>query len=495
MPVRQIAALIAMILAQGTLVNARADCAEPIDLGMRRELFIDRHLIEETENVQLVLHEPRDEGPVLKFDQPWEGRFSGYATVIHNDDLYRLYYRGVPTAGSDGNSREVTCYAESEDGLTWTKPDLNLFEVDGTRQNNVILADAAPVTHNFCPFIDRNPAADPAQRFKAIGGVSSSGLIAYTSADGVRWKKLQEEPIYKDSGWVFDSQNLAFWSESEQQYVLYYRKAPDRIRAIARTTSADFVHWSEPVMMTYSDTDTGKPSHHLYTNQTQAYFRAPHIYVATAARFFPGRQVISAEQAAAVNVHPNYFKDTSDAVLMTSRGGDRYDRTFSGAFIRPGIGLENWVSRTNYPALNLVQTGPTEMSLYVNQHYGQPTARLQRYSLRLDGFASARATYDGGQLITKPIRFDGDRLLLNFATSAAGGIRVEIQDADGQPLPGFSLDDAVELIGNEIEREVRWKHGADVGKIAQQPVRLRLVMKDADVYSLRFSEEKESPQK
>lgn len=482
----QIAALIAVVVAQGMFAKTPVDGGEPIDLGMRRELFIDRHLIDKLENVQLVLHEPRDEGPVLKFDQPWEGLFSGYATVIHDDDLYRLYYRGVPTSGSDGNSREVTCYAESKDGLTWTKPDLNLFEVDGTRKNNVILADAAPVTHNFCPFIDRNPAADPQQRFKAIGGVASSGLVAYTSADAVHWKKLNEEPIFKDSGWVFDSQNLAFWSESEQQYVLYYRKAPDGVRAVARTTSTDFVNWSEPVMMTYSDTDTSKPSQHLYTNQTQAYFRAPHIYVATAARFFPGRQVISAEQAKAVNVHPNYFKDTSDAIFMTSRGGDRYDRTFSGAFIRPGIGLENWVSRTNYPALNLVQTGPTEMSLYVNQHYGQPTARLQRYSLRLDGFASARAVYEGGELITKPIRFDGDRLMLNFATSAAGGIRVEIQDAAGTPLPGFSLDDAVELIGNEIEREVRWKHGADVSKLAQQPVRLRLVMKDADVYALRF---------
>ena len=492
MRVKQIAALILIVLVQGKFASIPVDAAEPIDLGMRRELFIDDHLIDKLENVQLVLHEPRDEGAVLKFDQPWEGRFSGYATVIHDDDLYRLYYRGVPTSGSDGNSREVTCYAESRDGLTWTKPDLNQFEVDGTRQNNVILADAAPVTHNFCPFIDRNPAAATEQRFKAIGGVASSGLIGYTSTDGVRWKKLQAEPIFKDSGWVFDSQNLAFWSESEQRYVLYYRKAPDGIRAIARTTSTDFVNWSEPVMMTYSDTGTGKPSQHLYTNQTQPYFRAPHIYVATAARFFPGRQVISAEQAEAVNVHPNYFKDTSDAVLMTSRGGDRYDRTFSSAFIRPGIGLENWVSRTNYPALNLVQTGPTEMSLYVNQHYGQPTARLQRYSLRLDGFASARAAYEGGELITKPIRFDGDRLMLNFATSAAGGIRVEVQDASGKPLPGYSIDDSVELIGNEIEREVRWKHGADVSKLAQQPVRLRLVMKDADVYALRFTTDKGS---
>ncbi len=487
MRVWQFAGLIVAILFQETAGSQPASGVEPIDLGTRRELLVDHHLIDQLENAQLVLHEPRDEGPVLRFDQPWEGLFCGYATVIHHEDLYRLYYRGIPVAGSDGNQREVTCYAYSNDGVNWTKPDLNLFEVDGTRQNNVILANAAPVTHNFCPFLDRNPAADPEQRFKAIGGVATSGLIAYVSADGVHWKKLQDKPVFQDTGWVFDSQNLAFWSEAEQQYVLYYRKAPEGIRAIARSTSPDFINWSEPVMMTYSDTDSSKPSQHLYTNQTQPYFRAPHIYVATAARFFPGRQVISAEQAEAVNVHPNYFKDTSDAVLMTSRGGNRYDRTFSGAFIRPGIGLENWVSRTNYPALNLVQTGATEMSLYVNQNYGQPTAQLQRYSMRLDGLASVRTPYEGGELLTKPIQFDGERLLLNFATSAAGGIRVEIQNAQGEPLPGYSLADTVELIGNEIEREVRWNHGGDVSKLAGQAVRLRLVMKDADVYALRFA--------
>lgn len=471
----------------GQAPSTQADESNIVAIASRRELFVDHHLINKADNVRLVLHEPRDMGPVLKFDQPWEGLFSGYVTVIHDGDQYHLYYRGVPTAGSDGNSREVTCYATSNDGIRWTKPKLDLFEVEGTRPNNVILANAAPVTHNFCPMLDRNPNASSEQRFKAIGGTSRSGMIAYVSSDGVHWKKLQEEPVFKDTGWVFDSQNLAFWSEAEQQYVLYYRKAPDGIRAIARTTSPDFLNWSEPVMMTYSDTESQKPSHHLYTNQTQAYFRAPHIYIATAARFMPGRQVISAEEAKALNVHPNYFKDTADAVFMTSRGGNRYERTFSGAFIRPGIGLENWVSRTNYPALNVVQTGPTEMSLYVNQDYGQPTAHLRRYALRLDGFASAQAPYAGGELLTKPLTFEGERLMLNFATSAAGGIRVEIQDASGKPIPGYTLDDAVELIGNEIEREVRWNSGADVSKLAGKPVRLRFVMKDADIYALRFS--------
>ena len=79
-------------------------------------------------------------------------------------------------------------------------------------------------------------------------------------------------------------------------------------------------------------------------------------------------------------MNPDYFKDISDAIFMTTRpaeGADHlavYDRTFPEGFIRPGIGAKNWVSRSNYPALNVVPTGPAEVSIYVNQDYAQPTA-------------------------------------------------------------------------------------------------------------------------
>jgi hypothetical protein len=145
------------------------------------------------------------------------------------------------------------------------------------------------------------------------------------------------------------------------------------------------------------------------------------------------------------------------------------------------------VSRTNYPALNVVQTGPEEMSLYVQQSYGQPTAHLRRYSLRLDGFASVQAPYGGGEMVTKPLVFQGRRLLLNAATSAAGGVRVEVQGADGAALPGYALADARETIGNQIEAAAAWRHGEDVGALAGRPVRLRFAMKDADLFAIRFA--------
>jgi len=467
------------------LTLAGSMSAQPIDIGSRRELFVDRLLIDRLVNARLDLQRPREMGPVHKFDKSWEGAFSGYSTLIHDGGLYRLYYRGIPNSGSDGRAGEVTCYAESKDGIHWTRPNLGLHEVHGTKDNNVILA-TPPFTHNFAPFLDRKPGVPAAERFKAVGGTTRSGLAAFVSADGIRWRKLREEPILPPGGSRYDSQNLAFYSEAEGKYVCYFRTfkriGGQNFRWISKTASDDFRTWSPETEMTFGDA----PPEHLYTNQTSPYFRAPHIRISIAARFFPGRQVIDDAEAKAINVDPKYYKDISDAVLMSTRGGTSYDRTFGEAFIRPGLGLENWVSRTNYPAWNVVQTGPAEMSLYVNKNYGQPTAQLVRYTMRLDGFASVHAGAEGGELVTKPLRFQGAALDLNFATSAGGSVRVELQDESGRPMPGFALTDAREMIGDQIARAARWASGGDVSSLAGKTVRVRFVLKDADLFSFRF---------
>lgn len=484
------------VLCLCRVVAAAPPPTSPIDIGSRRELFVDRFLIDRMAAAELRLHRPVDRGPVLQFDAPWEGRFCAYVTVIHAADKYQMYYRGM-NGGGDTDDGQVTCYAESVDGITWTKPKLDLFPLGEQRQTNVILAHATPVTHNFCPFLDTRPGATPDERYKAVGGYHQAGLVAYTSPDGIRWHTMADKPVLTreqvSKSFVFDSQNVPFWSKAEGKYLLYYRVYKEKKRRIARVESDDFLNWSNPTLMEY-ERDDGRPApvEEMYTNQTHPYFRAPHLYVATAARFMIDRQVLTTQQAEAIRVDPKFFHDTSDAVLLTSRGGNTYQRTFMTAFIAPGIGAENWVSRTNYPALNVVPTSPSEMSVYVNQNYGQPTSHLRRYTMRLDGFASVHADYDGGEMVTRPLKFAGSRLFLNFATSAAGGIRVEVQDEAGAPLPGFALADCQELIGNEIERAVAWKT-ASIASLAGRPVRLRFVMKDADLFALRFGDAPEAP--
>jgi len=472
---------IMVMLLTGFKGTEKSTGNEPVRLGSNREIFVDNFLIEKLENTRIIMHHPHDEGIVMYFDKEWEGNFSLYTTILKDGDLFRAYYRGVREAGNDNKSAETTCYAESKDGINWVKPVLRLFEVTGSFDNNVILANAAPVTHNFCPFIDTNPDSGPDQKYKALGGNSKTGLIPFVSADGIHWKKLVDHGVIMKG--AFDSQNVSFWSETEKLYVSYFRIFTEkRFRSVSRATSKDFIHWSEPFEMNYGDT----PPEHLYTQQTSPYFRAPHIYVAIGARFLPKRQVLTDEQAAKLNVNPGYFKDLSDAFFMTTRGGNAYNRTFMESYIRPGIGLNNWVSRTNYPALNVVRTGPEEMSVYVNQDYAQPTAHLRRYSMRLDGFTSINAPYSGGKIITRPFTFTGGELEINYSTSAAGEIRIEIQDAGGKPISGYTLEESQIIIGNEISRIVSWNGNTDVSRLSSKPVRLNILMKDADLYSIRF---------
>ncbi|MDP6063509.1 MAG: hypothetical protein QGI49_01775 [SAR202 cluster bacterium] len=465
---------------------------ETTAIGSRRELFVDELLVDRLDRARLKLHDPKPGGTAINYDTPWEGYpdapDSFYTTVLREGDTYRMYYRG----GED-ITRSLTCYAKSSDGITWIKPRLGLVEVDGSTDNNVIGFPNAP---QFCAFRDTRPGVPELERYKANAlrttRADNVGLFAYVSGDGIHWSRLCEEPIVANVlRNHFDSQNVMFWSEVEEQYVLYARHMVGGKRATARATSYDFLDWTEPTLMTYSDTGTTIPSEHLYTNQTHPYFRAPHIYISLAGRIFFDRRTLTDEEMAYaekdVNPRSGKPKDCSDGVLLTTRAGTTtYNFTFKESFVRPGIGYSNWTTRNNYPALGVVQTGSTEMSFYVQRDYAQKTSYLERMTLRLDGFASLNAPYDGGEMTTRPLTFEGNKLEINYSTSAAGSIKVELQDAEGRTLPGYGLRECRELIGDEIEGVVAWEGGSDLGALTGKPVRLRFAMRDADVFSFQF---------
>jgi len=130
---------VAFLTTLAVTALAQSSPAQPVTVGPQRELFVDSHLIDSLNGARLELHPPRPAGSAVVFDKPWEGIYCAYATVIKDAEKYRLYYRGHPGGGDDGSEIETTCYAESDDGIVWTKPNLGLFEVLGTKDNNVVL--------------------------------------------------------------------------------------------------------------------------------------------------------------------------------------------------------------------------------------------------------------------------------------------------------------------------------------------------------------------
>ncbi|MEE3371518.1 MAG: hypothetical protein VX346_19455 [Planctomycetota bacterium] len=458
------------------IFTAMAQATEPIDIGSRRELFVDRHLIEHLDGLRLELHRPQAREVAIVHDHPWEGNTCFYHSVFHDGDIYRMYYRGSHHVPGKSASHQTVCYAESKDGVKWTKPELGIVEFNGSKKNNIIWDGVG--RHNFVPFKDPNPNCKPDAKYKAIGGSKrEGGLFAFQSADAIHWSLMSDKPVVTDG--AFDSQNLAFWDAERGLYVDYHRQGRSGKRDIMTCTSHDFLNWTKPKFLEYP----GAPAEHLYVNQIQPYFRAPHIYLGFPKRFVPSRKSPVGHSLPGV----------SDTILMSSRDGETFHR-WGEAFVRPGPQPDRWVCRNNLVAWGLVETvshlagAAKEISLYLVEGYYQgDSCRVRRHTLRVDGFVSASAGLKGGSLQTRPLVFTGDRLLLNFSTSAAGSARVEIQDEDGKPINGFSLAECPEIFGDSNARSVTWKRGADLSALAGKPVRLRFELKDADLYSFQFT--------
>lgn len=494
------------------LAASRAD--EPIDIGSRRELFVDDLLIERLDGkADRRLQHPTPREIVLVHDAPWEGTGSGYHSVFRDGNRYRMYYKAWHLDVSKGRVRTdehplYCCYAESDDGVTWRKPELGLVEFRGSKANNIVIASGAsgPLQVDAghpAVFKDDNPDAPAEARYKAfVRSARPNGLLPFRSPDGLHWSPMTDAPVITDG--AFDSQNLAFWDPNLKAYRAYWRffigmGGGRSIRAIRTAVSSDFVHWSKPTDLTYTDS----PPEELYTNQIKPYHRAPHLLIGFPTRYTdrgwsPSMEALPEleHRKLRASATQRYGTAITEALVMAGRDGVRFKR-WNEAFLRPGIEREGtWNYGHQYIAWHVVETpssldggAPAELSLYASESYwtGRSSA-VRRYTLRLDGFVSVSAPMSGGELITRPLTFKGSTLRLNVATSAAGSVRVEIQDASGQPRPGFTLADCDDLFGDALDRRVTWKGQADVSSLAGQPVRLRFVLADADLFALRFAD-------
>ncbi len=462
----------------------------PTEIGNRLELFVDDTLIESLNGATLKMHSPQKAYADKNILPPHH-----YGTVIWDKEMniYRAYYRHDICEFT-----ECTCYAESKDGKEWYMPDLNIFPDDLSGMPNVVIPHCKErFAHNFSPFLDTNPQCDPQERFKALAGYCTKpdandghywGLQLFVSPDGIHWSQKTTDPVipyvrsrYHD--FAFDSQNVAFWSEAEGQYVAYFRyyiefsadepgKAPLRLRTIGRATAQNPAElWNDECE---SFEHLNFPKEDIYTSQTAPYYRAPHIYIATGTRYAKGWLEGNYTQ----ENFDNNLGATDIMLFSTRQGSDHFDRLFHEAFLRPGTDIADWRNRGNYLALNWVPTGDNEISGYNRNGI--------RYTLRTDGFVSVNASAAGGEMVTKPIIFNGKDLILNYSTSAMGRIRVELQDADGNPYEGFRLEDCITLSGDSIERKITWKN-AQVSDLIGKPTKIRFVMTDADLYSYRFN--------
>ena len=512
-------------------------------LGGRRELFVDAFLVERLiGRAELQMHQPTPREISFETSEPWEGNEPNYVTVFQDKGLYRMYYRGTHHSYLGGKDRpdhrDVYCYAESVDGIIWHKPQLGLFDWNGSSQNNIVIDGIG--RHAFAPFLDLNPNCAPDAFYKALGWKGPhKGLYAFKSTNGIDWKLLAPDPVITDG--AFDSMNLAFWDSYAGEYRSYFRDfrkdeatdadlilaGVDRGRDIKTAHSADFLLWSDPDWLSYranvdlgrsagevgqmsnmKDYPTGRVSE-LYTNQIMPYYRAPHLLLGFPTRYTDRGWTESAKTLPRYDYRKIRATSPTDSLPLGSRRegtavtdgmfmSSRDRKHFSiwpESFIRPGLRTrDSWFYGDMYQNWGLVETksafpdAPVELSMYVTERTAQETGGiLRRYTMRIDGFGSLHAPLAGGELVTKPLIFSGNKMALNFSTSGVGSIRIEIQDSDGHPFPGYSLGECPEMYGDHLEYFVSWIKESGLASLSGRTVRLRFALKDADLYSFQFT--------
>ena len=461
---------------------------DPIDIGARRELFVDDYLIDSFGgDAGLKMHPPNREEIVFQIEGGLENTCSGvYYVLVEHDGQYLLYYRGrnpITDDSGDASIEQTAHVAISDDGIHFERPSLGIHDVGDGGDNNILWQGHH--AHNLVPFRDANPVCDPDARFKAVGGSGKNNLFALFSPDGFHWRLAQETPLGVPG--AFDSANVALWDGVIGKYRLFSRYSEEgRGRAIQSCTSDDFIHWTEPVPHQYDD---DAPVEQFYTNATTPVPGAEHILMSFPMRYVAERTTPiedTSDMDYAGTGRPG-MAGMTDAVMMSSRDGVHWRRPFLEAWLRAGLDERNWTHRNTCTAVGILPLTDTEWSMYVSEHYGWPDNRLRRLSLRPWGFASISAGCREGEVVTRPFTFDGEALHVNFSTSAVGAIRVELQDAEGNALPGCGLDDMQPTYGDRLDLRVTWGDGTSLRRFAGRPVRLRFELKDADLFSFRFA--------
>lgn len=461
---------------------------------------------------------------------------------------YRAHGR-FATPDEPGNDNFYLCAAESVDGVHFRRSQVNLlptgYNVVLDRSNTRELNHTNP-ERNTCPavstaFYDVNPACPEHERYKMIvtNERSKSGIYLYVSADGFDFR-LKTGPFKLDPHTGYDSANQMFYDTAAGVYRLYTRSfrmaGPTWKRTIMHHTTRDFIHFEQASLLQFdSEFDAlFAQGQELYTNAIRPYYRAPHILLGFPMRYVEGcmargkhtssaceqpflRFVTGNPDAVPTNCEDEwnarvfsrpdlaarafrarnqlrYGLASTDTVLIASRDGQHF-KGWADSFIRPPAEDDSWAYGSGSTGIGIAVTpsarahgAPDELSFYCPEgNWGFNIARIRRYHLRIDGFVSLHFSAAGGILLTPKFTFSGGRLSLNMSTGAWGGFKAEFRDEAGNPIPGYTFDDAYEEIGDDLEMIARWKSaGPDVRSLEGKTVQLAIAGFNCDLYSICF---------
>lgn len=484
--------------------------SQPIDVGNRKQLFIDDRFIKSSKGVRLTMNSPAKIGPVILPDRPWESEQMGYcSSVVEVNGLYKMWYRCNSVEGGPvpplGDGPAFVCYAESKDGRNWQKPDLGLINFSGSKNNNIVLDDVLEIV----VFYDPHGTAET--RYKAVANrywpdPAKAGLYIHTSPDGIHWNISETRVLPLNP----DTANQAMWDTRIKKYVAHIRAwdytegtALTR-RKVARVEMDDILKpwpfnpsqkpyyvWGTdkipdvstefPITFEYDDEDPPSSDHYNsaaieYQWAQDAYLMFPSLYL-----HFPDPPVGKLGNDGVLDIQ-----------LAVSRDGVKYFRPDRQPYI--GRGPKGTIDSSSlYMAVGILRNGNQLMQYYAgysNTHGGGgvsgPKGSICCAVQRLDGFISADFASAGGEMITPKIRFSGNRLVLNVDTQTFGSLKAGILDEDGRELPEYSLEKCDLISGDFLDKTITWKGNSALSGLTGKTVQIRFAGYFSKLFAFQF---------
>ncbi|MHB8973409.1 MAG: hypothetical protein ACYC3X_09215 [Pirellulaceae bacterium] len=481
-------AMIWSVLAAAVLHPWAADAGDInlYEVGTERQLFIDRAFFDQSSNVALRLHQPRKTGERnLQYDKPWESATLNWFSILEDQGVvdqeakYRMWYECYDVPGWPTADDTSFCYAESRDGIHWTKPELGLCVYAGNPQNNILfrqigVGDHYSRVHGTGVFID--PTAPPEARYKAVsqgqfpGATPPHRIAGMVSPDGIKWTRLPQRICDEFA----DSQYSGFWDPRLNRYVIYGRVAGN----IGRSESPDFAQFKRLELVLAADQHDPANSN-LYNPAAVKYSGAANVYL-----MFPSLY--------------QHAPDTLDIRMAVSRDGVRWSYPDQQTAFVPLGDDGAWDSKSLYMGQGVIQAGDETWLYYSGSPLlhnkteledllacEQPRA-MGRLVMRRDRFVSVEGGADGGWFVTPPLQFAGNTLNLNVDVRPGGSVRVALLDEQGKTLPDRGADDCLPITGDHLDAVVPWKQGTDIGALANRAVRMRIELNNASLFGFQF---------
>lgn len=482
--------LATVLLTAGMLVPGAfaAESARSLnDLTGPWQLFVDDYLVSAKDKVVRTYHafEKHLSNPLIKADKPWEGNnVYVYGTVLPNESEpgYRMWYHALPEREGDDAYRLL--YATSRDGLAWDKPDLGIVDYKGSKQNNIFIRRGS--RDHILSIIHTPWEKDPAHRYLMInfdGDVpdKQNGYMAGWSADGIHWTNASDKVVFSKGGDV----GQFLYDFHKHEYVGYVKNGANvsgmRRRAVGRIASKDPVKWPDPSLVIAPDTFDDRWAKGI--QRTSFYGLSAFAYESMYVGFLWVFR--------ATDETEGYFDGPIFCEMVTSRDGVNWLRQEPDRKPVLDIGpAGTWDRGMVFSATQPIVVND-KLWLYYGGVDGLHAGRepwhggIGLATLRKDGFASLDAKDDEAFVTTK--RLAGARGPLHVNCSATGGeLRVEVLNADGKVVPGYSREDCNAVTGDSIDEVVTWKQRKELP--AGSSIRLRFLLRKASLYSFMAGE-------